>query len=251
MKNLILFFTFFLAITSMTAQTSTKLITQQNNEHERLMNDFVRYANQIMQSKSTTSVKAVRLDQAMDKYQLAARKIQSESIITEYVKSMDANKQVKQDDVNAYVKQFSIDYPATNRIPNDYVRSMGDVKTNKSLAAAVELYELVGESLAASDLCKTGNCDKATTVNTKSRGAANLSWVYTGEKKYVRSRDYSGYLYRCMLVDPAKAVNDTRKRPAMNLAAKPVTKAASTNSAFEVAWKKAENVDVWDNDIRF
>ncbi len=248
MKNLIFLFTFLLTVTSLVSQKKSDLLPM-NNEHERLISDFAMATNAIANSKSSTEAKTLRLQKRIVQFQKAIQIIKSETVVNAFVKSMESDTRVNRDKVSTYVAAMSEKYPARTDVPMSFVRSLGDIRTNRDLQVAVEFYQLVGDRLAASDLCKTGDCDTAKTVNTKSRGGSSLSWVFTGEKQYVRTRDFYGYMYRCAYIDLDMYNNNDKTKENVRLDASSTTKTNNTDSPFEFKWKTKDNVDVWDRGV--
>ncbi len=245
MKNYLLIFTLFLCGAGLYGQGGKNILPNQNLQQERLISDFTKRINNIANSKASTEIKAFHVRSSISDYLRSSDNVANELVVVQYVEKMNADSKIDQDLVSDYVAKMAAAYPARKQVPYSFVQQLGNIKTDRNLIAAYELYQLVGDGLASKDLCKKGNCDFADTATTKTRGAVPMQWAYTGEKKFVRTREYSGYLYRCVMVhnDADTRVRNTSLAAAPNMD----SKSKDMQSDLEYAWKRAERVDVWNN----
>jgi len=241
MKNLIFLFSFLIIASSTIGQRPAPANnTVPNGKQERLIADFAYQINEIKNSKAKTQVKTLRIDKVISEYQRTMQSFQNEILVSEYVKEISRRPAIDESLLTSYLDAMAKAYPGRTEVPMSFVHSLGNVKTDQSLRAALELYQMIGDGLAGGDLCKIARCDFTDTKEPKSRGADASAWVYTGEKTFVHNREYSGYLYYCQLIP-----NFKRTKPTLD--AKPSEKPSDSDLVF--AWKKEEDVDVWRNDL--
>ena len=140
------------------------------------------------------------------------------------------------DKITAYIAKFKAERSGV--LSADYIKSVGNVKTDCALSAAVKLYQIIDtEKFGSNEICELLGCDKNTDRRVKSRGEETF-WKFTGEKKFVTEAGIIGWRYLCIKVtkDESKQADNTSTS----------SKASYTPVAgASPEWKKGDLVDIW------
>ena len=248
MRNLALTLLAALMALNISAQRSQKNKTTQS---ERNLYELTSTLNVLMDSKMPSDKKEALTIRAIKDYVMTSQ-------ADEIMSATPCNR----DKTIRYLKQLKLQN--FDEVPTNFIKKLGNIKTDCALSKAVEIYNLVGHNLVSNDqLCHIMGCDDIVVKKPGKGGSYQTSqetkWEYTGVRRYFVEKDKFGWRYLCIVYDAKSdkklsnkevqnAVDQLEKAIALNEESgrkKDNTVLPLSIEKSKLAWKLDYQVHIW------
>lgn len=226
----------------------TSLCAQSNGERDRhlvKLSQSIDYV--IYETKALPEVKEAQIIKIIGKFMANWRAEHEEVSLSQITKEIHANQSLDKKKISKYLAALQKSNATSSIHAQQVMASLGDPNTDRELYYAKKIFDNVGpKNLGNAENCETGNCDKSTTRNAASRGAASV-WQWTGVKKYFIEDDFQGWRYLCELIDPNKKMNkgDNDNSARTSSLSRSIRNARKFENHNKFAWKTEANVQAW------